>query len=723
MVFPYRGAAPKVSGMSKCRATSFYFEPGKLMYFKDHVLAARVPASPDAAADDWFLVPITHRQDVARIRESYPHWDGVILSAKRKELKGLTFAGAPNQKDPSWSHLALREAVTDASWVITRHLTSERIIEGRRPYKDGENFARVSYLIYRWNDALNGTGSLETVGGAANLIEDLFPKDILHGENTKAQKKALRKLVENGEVAKVSAAALLLANGLLDLNTAEGQQKFQALLDAPSIPVPVQLPLLVTERLGNLVRISREAGFEVDLVRILADAISPDRLLSGEAAVLVASSQAVPAQLCEALRQSVKTARKAPEGYQSFVKEIRAALTEPSAEDATGTDANTSILGSKTAQQAWELTRDPATLREAVRRGRREDLDWIRALGDDPENPPPDGLDEILEATRVLLGVPRPHPLMRPLHEHLLTVDLLNESLDREHGAVTPRNAGIIEELAQLQHLTLYLGREAPQQRFAALSPSQKSIARHLERGVAAAKPVDSTGSPAELSVILTVDELRENAGFMNNCTYSMHSGSLFRERDRRKILLALTGNFGKGNRKYNVMLLRGGDGVWVFGEINGPKNQISTTERAAVMRGLEPLLAGQSGRETPGRAPVVEVRALPSVARPAERPAAGADRAAPAPELPVLSDTLEDLRTHIEQYIARMVAEPLSDAHHYVYRALLRANSDDLENMRDVCVRLFAVLNRSYRIDLLRSASERSQRFWHQILRETGRN
>ncbi|MGA1677731.1 MAG: hypothetical protein ACO377_15045 [Pseudomonadales bacterium] len=517
-------------------------------------------------------------------------------------------------------------------------------------------------------------------------------------------------------------ALLLLANGLLDLSTAEGQQKFQALLEAPSIPVPVDLPLLMAERLSDVIRVSREAGFEVDLARILADAISPDRLLGAEAACLGVSSRAAPAELREALRQSVKTASKAPEGYRPFIKELRAALAESLSEDA----ANVELLGAETPQQAWERTRDPAVLLAAVRRGRREDLEWILSLDDDTADHPSDGLDEILEATRVLLGVPRPHPLMRPLHEHLLTVDLLNESLDREHSAVTARNAGIIEELAQLQHVALYLGREAPQQRFAALSPSQKSIARHLERGVEAAKPVDSNGSPAELSIILTEDELRENADFMNNCTYSIHSGGLFRERDRRKILLALTGNFGEGNRKYNVMLLRDDNGVWGFGEINGPKNQISATARDAVKRSLEPLLAGQSGRETPGRAPVVEVRALPPIPRPEPRqtvrsaPTVAAP--VPAPELPFLSTDLRELYLYADQYVTRLAVDPRGDVHYVVFRTLHLAPLESLANMRDVCARIYAVLDHQYRIDLIRQSAAH-ELFWNGVQREATRN
>lgn len=709
--------------MSKCRATSFYLEPGKLMYFKDHVLAARVPTSPDAAADEWFLVPITHRRDVARIQELYPHWDGGMFSASITELKGLAFSELSSRDLVEQPHLALREAVTEYPRAVGRHITSERLIEGRRPYKDGEDFARVSYLVYRWSGAISRGAALDSVGGAANLVEDLFPNHLLRGEGTKAQKKVLRKLVENGEVAKVSAVALLLANGILDLSTAEGQQKFHALLEAPSIPVPVDLPLLVAERLSAVIRASREAGFEVDLVGILADAISPDRLLGAEAACLVVSSRAAPAELREAVRQSVKTEGNAPKGYRPFIKELRAALAESSSEDA----ANVEPPGAETPQQAWERTRDPAVLLAAVRRGRREDLEWILSFGDDAADSTPEGIDEILEATRVLLGVPRPHPLMRPLHEHLLTVDLINESRYREHVAATLREVGIIEELAQLQNVALHLGREVSRKRFAALSPSQESLARHLERGVEARKPVDSKGSPVELSIILTEEELYENADSMVNCTYDMHNEGLFRNRERKKILLALTGNFGEGKKKYNVMLHRGADGVWVFGEINGFKNLVAgrklfgtpTPEQLAILnqvkRSLAPLLTGQNGKTTPERAPDVRIVTLPPVPRPEPRPAV-------APELSLLPDDFRELCAHADQYVARLAADPRGDVHYVVFRTLHLAPLTNLYRMRSVCARIYAVLDRQYRVDLTRQSTAH-ELFWDGVQREATRN
>jgi hypothetical protein len=259
-----------------------------------------------------------------------------------------------------------------------------------------------------------------------------------------------------------------------------------------------------------------------------------------------------------------------------------------------------------------------------------------------------------------------------------------------------------------------------------------------LERGVEAAKPVDSNGSPAELSIILTEDELRENGDSMANCTHSIHSGSLFRVRDRRKILLALTGNFGEGNRKYNVMLLRADNGVWGFGEINGFKNHVAgkrllgtpTPEQLAILnqvkRSLEPLLAGQSVRETRERAPVVEVRALPPVPRPeprsAARRASTVTAPVPAPELPLLPDDLRELCLYADQYVTRMAADPRGDVHYVVFRTLHLTPLENLQSMRDVCARIYVVLDRQYRVDLTRQSAAH-ELFWNGVQRAATRN
>lgn len=51
--------------MGKYRATSSYLEPGKLTYFTDRVLSARVPTSPDTrAALETYFETLDQRNDL-----------------------------------------------------------------------------------------------------------------------------------------------------------------------------------------------------------------------------------------------------------------------------------------------------------------------------------------------------------------------------------------------------------------------------------------------------------------------------------------------------------------------------------------------------------------------------------------------------------------------------------------------------------------------------------
>lgn len=59
------------------------------------------------------------------------------------------------------------------------------------------------------------------------------------------------------------------------------------------------------------------------------------------------------------------------------------------------------------------------------------------------------------------------------------------------------------------------------------------------------------------------------------------------------------------------------------------------------------------------------------------------------------------------------------STEHSTVFWAFYKADVKALEEVRDVCVRLYAVLDRQHRIDLIRQGAER-QRFWNGVLKDS---
>jgi len=50
------------------------------------------------------------------------------------------------------------------------------------------------------------------------------------------------------------------------------------------------------------------------------------------------------------------------------------------------------------------------------------------------------------------------------------------------------------------------------------------------------------------------------------------------------------------------------------------------------------------------------------------------------------------------------------------VFMAFFKADVPQLEEVRDICVRLYKKLDRQHRIDLIRQGGER-QRFWNSVL------
>ena len=453
--------------VSKCRATSFYLAPGKLLYFKDHVLAARIDPASAKGHDEWFLVPITHRRDVERIKELYPEWNGVIAHASVKTLKGRAFNVQIDRGAPGWEHKALAAAALESPQIVNVDVTSERTIEGRRPYRDGDDAGRVTYLVTRWNRELLHTGRtanadtpLASLGGAANLVADLFPPDAQGRKLSKGRTRRLTQLVGNGYVAQVASAAILVSNGFIDPHTEEGGKLLDSFLAAQSVPLPVSVPQVLTADLKDLVERSRAAGIEVDLVKVLADAVRPERVLWPEGALLIAGSGAASPAMLAAIRALV-TLDPIPEAYAPWAVQIRAALERT---DARGKDtaalprqsgdlkdldneqggATHDTLArtqkvfdalademARTREGEPSLTDLPADERTGIRQsvaagmledGRAEYLEFLA------EFEGVEGLDEIGRVARVLRGDMFPHPVEQALVEHMLTVDVCNET-------------------------------------------------------------------------------------------------------------------------------------------------------------------------------------------------------------------------------------------------------------------------------------------------------
>ena len=462
--------------MSKCRATSFYLAPGKLLYFQDHAVAARIDQASADGRDKWFLVPITNRRDVATIRALYPKWNGVIAHVPVKRLKGLAFSNTINQNVAGWEHTALASAALEYPQIVNINVTSERTIEGRRPYKSGDATGRITYLITCWNreflDAArttNGKTPLETLGGAANFVAELFPSDARrdkHGKGLgKKRKQKLTDLVKKGYVAQVASAAILVSNGLIDPYTDEGKQILDKFLQVQSVPLPVSLPQVLTEGLKDLVERSRIAGIEVDLVKVFEEAIRPERVLWPEGAQLIAGSRAASKEMRDAIRALV-TQNPVPEDYALWAAPIREALdageqadpitapryTAPRYTDEFATTASHEDWLTQWRRDSHSRVQDvfdsmvevkaealhgktssfaelPVEERNAISlsvakkmlvNGGNEYLEFLAEL----ENV--DGFDEIGRVARVLCGDMFPHPAEQALIEHMLTVDVLN---------------------------------------------------------------------------------------------------------------------------------------------------------------------------------------------------------------------------------------------------------------------------------------------------------
>lgn len=448
--------------MSKCRATSFYLAPGKLLYFKDHVLAARIDPASAKGHDEWFLVPITHRRDVKRIKELYPEWNGVVAHAPVKTLKERAFNVPIDRGAPDWQHKALAAAALESPQIVNIDVTSERTIEGRRPYRAGDEAGRITYLITRWNRELldagrtaNAATPLASLGGAANLVADLFPPDAQGRKLSKGRTRKLTQLVGDGYVAQVASAAILVSNGLLDPHTEEGGKLLDSFFAAQSVPLPVSVPQVLTTDLKDLVERSRAAGIEVDLVKVLADAVRPERVLWPEGALLIAGSGAASPEMLAAIRALV-TLDPIPETYAPWAEQIREALDKENTtalslppgdlkdpENEQGGDPSATLARTQEVfdalAEAMAQTREgepsfrelPAAERTDIRRGvaagmlkdgRAEYLEFLA------EFEGVEGLDEIGRVARVLRGDMFPYPVERALVEHMLTVDVYNET-------------------------------------------------------------------------------------------------------------------------------------------------------------------------------------------------------------------------------------------------------------------------------------------------------
>ena len=57
--------------------------------------------------------------------------------------------------------------------------------------------------------------------------------------------------------------------------------------------------------------------------------------------------------------------------------------------------------------------------------------------------------------------------------------------------------------------------------------------------------------------------------------------------------------------------------------------------------------------------------------------------------------------------------------AHATVFMAFYKADVSQLEEVRNICVRLYKVLDRQHRIDLIRQGGDR-QKFWNSVLTES---
>ena len=83
----------------------------------------------------------------------------------------------------------------------------------------------------------------------------------------------------------------------------------------------------------------------------------------------------------------------------------------------------------------------------------------------------------------------------------------------------------------------------------------------------------------------------------------------------------------------------------------------------------------------------------------------------------------LKAIVADVEQYEADLSLgkDEFPMEHATVFMAFLKADVAALEKVREVCVRLYRVLDRQHRIDLIRQGGER-QRFWNGVLQDSAK-
>ncbi len=81
----------------------------------------------------------------------------------------------------------------------------------------------------------------------------------------------------------------------------------------------------------------------------------------------------------------------------------------------------------------------------------------------------------------------------------------------------------------------------------------------------------------------------------------------------------------------------------------------------------------------------------------------------------------LRQIVANVEQYEAELAKgkDEASMEHATVFMAFYKADIPQLEEVRDICVRLYKLLDRQHRIDLIRQGGER-QKFWNDVLTQS---
>lgn len=83
----------------------------------------------------------------------------------------------------------------------------------------------------------------------------------------------------------------------------------------------------------------------------------------------------------------------------------------------------------------------------------------------------------------------------------------------------------------------------------------------------------------------------------------------------------------------------------------------------------------------------------------------------------------LRQVVANVDEYATQLALgkDEEAMAHATVFMAFYKADIPQLEEVRDICVRLFDLLDRQHRIDLIRQGGDR-QKFWHGILTESSK-